>query len=149
LLLKELLFLLNAAFSMEILDLFHMCNLHHFLSSYRNSRNIPHSPAVYRGLYWGCLQCFSNMTQLSNGVCCIYLVWIRSKFSTLSCGCFSALHSQLKSYFVTVFFLLDADLHLQNLSSYLHGAWSSSSSSTGTTARCGLWPVEQYPSIFS
>jgi hypothetical protein len=23
------------------------------------------------------------------------------------------------------------------------------SSSTGTTARCGLWPVEQYPSIFS
>jgi hypothetical protein len=23
-----------------------------------------------------------------------------------------------------------------------------SSSSTGTTARCGLWPVEQYPSIF-
>jgi hypothetical protein len=26
---------------------------------------------------------------------------------------------------------------------------SSSSSSTGTTARCGLWPVEQDPSIFS
>jgi hypothetical protein len=26
---------------------------------------------------------------------------------------------------------------------------SSSSSSTGTTARCGLWPVEQYPYIFS
>jgi hypothetical protein len=25
----------------------------------------------------------------------------------------------------------------------------SSSSSTGTTAHCGLWPVEQYPSIFS
>jgi hypothetical protein len=24
-----------------------------------------------------------------------------------------------------------------------------SSSSTGTTARCGLWPVEQDPSIFS
>jgi hypothetical protein len=24
-----------------------------------------------------------------------------------------------------------------------------SSSSTGTTAHCGLWPVEQYPSIFS
>jgi hypothetical protein len=24
----------------------------------------------------------------------------------------------------------------------------SSSSSIGTTARCGLWPVEQYPSIF-
>jgi hypothetical protein len=23
------------------------------------------------------------------------------------------------------------------------------SSSTGTTAHCGLWPVEQYPSIFS
>ena len=31
-------------------------------------------------------------------------------------------------------------------------AWtltSSSSSSLGTTAHCGLWPVEQYPSIFS
>jgi hypothetical protein len=26
---------------------------------------------------------------------------------------------------------------------------SSSSSSTGATARCGLWPVEQHPSIFS
>jgi hypothetical protein len=26
---------------------------------------------------------------------------------------------------------------------------NSSSSSTGTTAHCGLWPVEQYPSIFS
>jgi hypothetical protein len=26
---------------------------------------------------------------------------------------------------------------------------SSSSSSTGTTAHCGLWPVEQDPSIFS
>jgi hypothetical protein len=25
---------------------------------------------------------------------------------------------------------------------------TSSSSSTGTTARCGLWPVEQDPSIF-
>jgi hypothetical protein len=25
----------------------------------------------------------------------------------------------------------------------------SSSSSIGTTARCGLWPVEKYPSIFS
>jgi hypothetical protein len=26
---------------------------------------------------------------------------------------------------------------------------SSSSSSTGTTAHCGLWPIEQAPSIFS
>jgi hypothetical protein len=25
---------------------------------------------------------------------------------------------------------------------------TSSSSSTATTARCGFWPVEQYPSIF-
>ena len=29
------------------------------------------------------------------------------------------------------------------------GPSSSSSSSIGTTAHCGLWPVEQYPSIFS
>jgi len=30
---------------------------------------------------------------------------------------------------------------------YIHIS-SSSSSSIGTTAHCGLWPVEQYPSIF-
>jgi hypothetical protein len=35
--------------------------------------------------------------------------------------------------------------------SHLHcgGSLKASSSSTGTTARCGLWPVEKYPSIFS
>jgi hypothetical protein len=44
-----------------------------------------------------------QLMRLSNGICCIQLVWIRSKFSPLCCGCFNALHSQLKSYFVTIF----------------------------------------------
>ena len=37
----------------------------------------------------------------------------------------------------------------RNFSCYLSSSSSSSSSSIGTTVHCGLWPVEQYLSIFS
>ena len=39
--------------------------------------------------------------------------------------------------------------HVTQLTIYYSSSFSSFSSSIGTTAHCGLWPVEQCPSIFS
>jgi hypothetical protein len=43
----------------------------------------------------------------------------------------------------------DQEEHLSTHSHLVPNLKNSSSSSTGTTAHCGLWPVEQDPSIFS
>jgi hypothetical protein len=45
--------------------------------------------------------------------------------------------------------LIKAEASSSETTLQIYQTSSSSSSSIGTTARCGLWPVEKYPSIFS